>query len=198
MNYLAHIYLSGEDDELKIGNFIADSIKGNKFDHFPEKIKNGIILHRALDTFTDKHPTFRMSTHRLFDVYGHYSAVIVDILYDHFLAKNWECYSKIPLLDYTQIFYKLLQDNMQVLPKRVQNFLPYMIQDNWLYNYATIEGIGKILYQMDHRTKNRSKMQYATKELVKFYILFEEEFTSFFEEIIKYSTEEIKKPLMRD
>jgi acyl carrier protein phosphodiesterase len=193
MNYLAHIYLSQEIKELTIGNFIADSIKGNKFQHFPEKIKDGIILHRALDTFTDKHPTVRKSTHRLFDPYSHYSAVIIDILYDHFLAKNWEDYSKVPLFDYTQNFYNLLKDNYEILPLRVQQFLPYMIRDNWLYNYATIEGIGKILYQMDHRTKNRSKMQFATKELQIYYPLFEAEFTAFFNEIIKYSSAEIQK-----
>ena len=193
MNYLAHIYLSGEIEELKLGNFIADSIKGNKFHHFPEKIKDGIILHRALDTFTDKHPTVRKSTHRLFDAYGHYSAVIVDILYDHFLAKNWEDYSKIPLFDYTQNFYNLLKDNYEILPLRVQQFMPYMIQDNWLYNYSTIEGIGKILFQMDQRTKNKSKMKFATKELKLYYSLFEAEFTVFFNEIIPYSSEEIQK-----
>lgn len=193
MNYLAHIYLSGEIDELKIGNFIADSIKGNKFSHFPKKIKEGIILHRAIDTFTDKHPTVRLSTHRLFDPYGHYSAVIVDILYDHFLAKNWSDYSNIPLFDYTKDFYDLLEANYEVLPLRVQQFLPYMIRDNWLYNYATIEGIGKILYQMDQRTKNRSKMQFATKELKLYYPLFEAEFTSFFDEIIVYVKQEIQK-----
>ena len=193
MNYLAHIYLSGEIDELKIGNFIADSIRGNKFSHFPEKIRAGIILHRHLDTFTDSHPTVRKSTHRLFDPYSHYSSVIVDILYDHFLAKNWKQYSDIPLYDYTQDFYKLLQDNFEILPSRVQNFLPYMIKDNWLYNYATIDGIGKILYQMDHRTKYKSNMKNATKELQLHYPLFEQEFTSFFKEIIKYSTEEIQQ-----
>ncbi len=193
MNYLAHIYLSGEVEELKIGNFIADSVKGNKFQHFPKKIKDGIILHRALDTFTDKHPTVRKSTHRLFPAYGHYSAVIVDILYDHFLAKNWEDYSEIPLFDYTQNFYNLLQDNYEILPLRVQQFLPYMLKDNWLYNYATLEGIGKILFQMDQRTKNRSKMKFATKELKLHYSLFEAEFTVFFNEIIHYSSEEIKK-----
>ncbi|CAM4236096.1 ACP phosphodiesterase [Gillisia hiemivivida] len=193
MNYLAHIYLSQEIKELTIGNFIADSIKGNKFQHFPEKVKDGIILHRALDTFTDKHPTVRKSTHRLFDPYSHYSAVIIDILYDHFLAKNWEDYSKVPLFDYTQNFYNLLKDNYEILPLRVQQFLPYMIQDNWLYNYATIEGIGKILYQMDQRTKNRSKMQFATKELQIYYPLFEAEFKAFFNEIIKYSSAEIQK-----
>ena len=193
MNYLAHIYLSKGIKELTIGNFIADSIKGNKFQHLPEKIRDGIILHRALDTFTDKHPTVRKSTHRLFSSYGHYSAVIIDILYDHFLAKNWERYSEVPLFDYTQNFYKLLKDNYEILPLRVQQFMPYMIQDNWLYNYATKEGIGKILYQMDHRTKNRSKMQFATKELELYYPLFEAEFTAFFDEIIKYSSEEIQK-----
>lgn len=193
MNYLAHIYLSAEIKELKIGNFIADSIKGNKFRHFPDKIQDGIILHRALDTYTDKHPTVRESTHRLFDPYGHYSSVIIDILYDHFLAKNWSDYSNIPLYDYTQDFYNLLKENYEILPIKVQQFLPYMIQDNWLYSYATIEGIGKILYQMDQRTKNRSKMQFATKELQLYYPLFEDEFKRFFKEIITYSTEEIQK-----
>ncbi len=193
MNYLAHIYLSQEIKELTIGNFIADSIKGNKFQHFPKKIKDGIILHRALDTFTDKHPIVRKSTHRLFPAYSHYSGVVVDILYDHFLAKNWNEYSEVPLFEYTQNFYDLLKENYEILPLRVQQFLPYMIQDNWLYNYATIEGIGKILYQMDHRTKNRSKMQFATKELELYYPLFEAEFKAFFNEIIKYSSAQIQK-----
>lgn len=193
MNYLAHIYLSGDIDELKIGNFIADSVKGNKYRQFPEKIKDGIVLHRALDTFTDAHPTVRLSTHRLFDTYGHYSSVIVDILYDHFLAKNWNKYSTIPLFDYTKEFYDLLEANYKILPLRVQQFLPYMIRDNWLYNYATLEGIGKILFQMDQRTKNKSKMQFATKELQLHYSLFEAEFTSFFAEIIEYASQEIQK-----
>lgn len=96
MNYLAHIYLSGEDDQLKIGNFIADSVKGRKFIGFPHQVKNGIILHRAIDTYTDSHPVVKKSVHRLFPVYSHYSAVIVDILYDHFLAANWHEYSKTP------------------------------------------------------------------------------------------------------
>lgn len=193
MNYLAHIYLSEGIKELTIGNFIADSIKGNKFQHFPKKIKDGIILHRALDTFTDRHPIVRKSTHRLFPSYSHYSGVVVDILYDHFLAKNWHEYSEVPLLEYTHNFYDLLQDNYEILPLRVKQFMPYMIRDNWLYNYATIEGIGKILFQMDQRTKNRSKMQYATKELELYYPLFEAEFKAFFNEIIEYSSAQIQK-----
>lgn len=79
MNFLAHIYLSAEIDELKIGNFIADSVKGKAYLKFPEMIQNGIILHRGIDSFTDGHPIVRKSTHRLFPFYSHYSGVIVDI-----------------------------------------------------------------------------------------------------------------------
>lgn len=193
MNYLAHIYLSGEDEHLKIGNFIADSVKGRKFIGFPEKVKNGIILHRAIDTYTDSHPVVKKSVHRLFPVYSHYSAVIVDILYDHFLAANWDEYSEIPLEKYVADFYKLLNDNFEILPKRVKNFLPYMIRDNWLLNYATIEGIGRILFQMDQRTKNRSQMQLATTELKLYYSEFEEEFRSFFTDLEIFCSEQIPK-----
>lgn len=191
MNFLAHIYLSGEDDNLKIGNFIADSIKGKKYLNYPDEIQNGIVLHRAIDTFTDSHPTVRKSTHRLFPEYSHYSAVIVDILYDHFLAANWAEFSDIPLENYVKDFYQLLTDNHSVLPKRVQQFLPYMIEDNWLLSYASIDGIGNILYQMNKRTQNKSRMDLAVKELELYYDLFEAEFRSFFSELELYVAQKI-------
>lgn len=193
MNYLAHIYLSGEDNDLKIGNFIADSVKGKKFISYPDEIQKGIILHRAIDTFTDSHPTVKKSVHRLFEKYSHYSTVIVDILYDHFLAANWDNYSSIPLEDYVADFYQLLHDNFEVLPKRVQHFLPYMEEDNWLLNYATVDGIGKILYQMNIRTKNRSHMDLAVRELKLYYSEFEEEFKLFFKDLENFTNDKIQK-----
>ncbi len=89
MNYLAHIFLSGTNDFLKIGNFMADSIKGTDYEKFPLEIKKGILLHLHIDSFTDSNLIYRKSKHRLHEKYGHYSGVIMDILYDHFLAKNW-------------------------------------------------------------------------------------------------------------
>ena len=191
MNFLAHIYLSGDNEELKIGNFIADSVKGKQYLEYPPGIINGIVLHRAIDTFTDTHPIVSKSVERLFERYGHYSRVIVDILYDHFLAANWKDYSDIPLKIYTEDFYKLLQDNFKILPKPVQNFLPYMVADNWLYNYRKIEGIEKILFQMNRRIKYRAKMHLAVEELREFYEEFEDEFTRFFEELRAYVKVEI-------
>ena len=192
MNFLAHIYLSGDNDDLKIGNFIADSIKGKQYLDYPPEIQKGIVLHRAIDTFTDTHPIVSKSVEHLFARYGHYSRVIVDILYDHFLAANWKEYCDIPLKKYTEDFYKLLQDNFDVLPEKVQNFLPYMIEDNWLYNYRKIDGIEKILFQMNRRIKYRAKMHLAVEELREFYEEFENEFRRFFEELRIYVKVEIK------
>ncbi|MDY8138937.1 ACP phosphodiesterase [Aquimarina sp. 2201CG5-10] len=192
MNFLAHIYLSGDDPELKIGNFIADSVKGKKYLQFPDRIQQGITLHRKIDSYTDSHPIVKKSTSRLHSKYGHYSGVIVDILYDHFLAANWSDYSAFPLKEYVDDFYSLLQEYYEVLPQRIQHFLPYMIQDNWLFSYATVSGIGNILYRMNQRTKNKSKMNFAVIELEQYYSDFEKEFRSFFEELELYTKNEMR------
>lgn len=191
MNYLAHIYLSGKDEGIIIGNFIADGIKGRRYEKFPEAIQKGILLHRFIDSYTDSHPTFRNSTARLHENYGHYSGVIVDILYDHFLAKNWHHYSNEPLADYIDDFYGLLRKNFEALPVRIQKMMPYMLADNWLLSYATIPGIGKILSQMNLRTKGKSKMNLAVTELEQYYFEFEDEFKSFFAELIVASNNKL-------
>ena len=191
MNFLAHIYLSGNNKEVTIGNFIADGIKGKKYKQYPLQIQRGILLHRGIDSFTDQHPTVRKSTARLHKNYGHYSGVIVDILYDHFLAKNWKMYHEQPLDEYVQDFYKLLNSEYEILPSRIQMMMPFMISDNWLLSYATIPGIGKILEQMNRRTKYKSNMNLAIVELKQYYSEFEDEFTSFFIELESFSKEKL-------
>jgi len=193
MNFLAHIYLSGDNDGVTIGNFIADGIRGKKYLDYPKDIKTGILLHRQIDTFTDAHKTVRLSTKKLHKNYGHYSGIIVDILYDHFLAKNWSQYSNVPLAEYVDNFYTLLKDNSEVLPKRITTMMPYMIADNWILNYATIEGITETLEGMNRRTKNKSQMNLAVHELIEYYDEFEAEFTAFFEELITFSADQLKR-----
>ena len=191
MNYLAHIYLSGDNDLVTIGNFIADGIKGHRYKKYPKEIQIGILLHRHIDTFTDAHKTVRLSTKRLHEKYSHYSGVIVDILYDHFLAKNWQNYSNVPLKLYVEHFYASLEDNFEILPARIQKMMPYMIAYNWLLSYASINGIAKVLSGMNRRTQNRSGMNEAVNELEEFYSEFETEFTVFFEELIAFSNKKI-------
>ncbi len=191
MNFLAHIYLSGNNDKIAIGNFISDSVRGNKYKSFPIDIQKGILLHREIDTFTDAHKIFRQSTKRLHKNYSHYAGVIVDIFYDHFLAKNWSKYSNVPLEDYIINFYNVLKEDFDILPARVQKLMPYMIQDNWLLSYESVEGISRVLNGMNKRTKNRSKMNLAVNDLKEHYENFENEFTLFFDELIEFSNNKL-------
>ena len=192
MNFLAHIYLSGENDLMKIGNFMADGIHGKHFDIFPIDIQKGIVLHRAIDTFTDAHPIFRQSTKRLHTNYHHYSGIIVDIFYDHYLAKNWSNYSDEKLEDFAERFYQSLHENYDSLTQKTQKMMPYMIDHNWLVSYQTIEGIEIILGKMDTRMKRDSNMRFSVEELRTYYYEFETEFKSFFEELIAYSNQKIQ------
>lgn len=193
MNFLAHIYLSFDDPEITLGNFFADHVRGNKYTHFPERIQKGILLHRAIDTYTDAHPIARQSSKRLHKNYSHYSRVIVDIYYDHFLAKNWDDYSDTPLYEFVDDFYELLKTNYELLPLGTQRMMPYMIADNWLFNYSNLSGIARVLNGMNRRTKNRSKMNFAINDLEMHYDLFEAEFTEFFKDLITFSYRKFKK-----
>jgi acyl carrier protein phosphodiesterase len=186
MNYLAHIYLSYEDKDLRIGNFIADSVKGSDFSDFPEKVTKGIILHRLIDTFTDTHEIVKQSKDLIRVEYGHWSGVIVDIYYDHFLAANWADFHNTPLKLFVQEFYDDLKQHHDILPGRVQRFLPYMINQNWLYNYASVEGISGIFEQMNHRTKGKSNMDFAPFDLIKYYDQLEQHFRLFFTDLKIY------------
>ncbi|MGB5273210.1 MAG: ACP phosphodiesterase [Flavobacteriaceae bacterium] len=187
MNFLAHIYLSFNDDEVTLGNFIADSIRGNKFEHLPERVQKGILLHREIDTFTDAHAIPKKSSKKLHRNYGHYSRVIVDIYYDHFLAKNWIQYSEVPLEDFVNRFYDLLEGSYPMLPDGIKRMMPYMISDNWIYNYSKLDGIAKVLNGMNRRTANKSRMNFAILDLQEHYDIFEEEFFDFFEELMVFS-----------
>jgi acyl carrier protein phosphodiesterase len=193
VNFLAHIYLSGENDNLKIGNFISDFIKGNKYEHFSKEIQNGIYLHQQIDTFTDAHKVVRKSKRRLHERYGHYDGVIIDVFYDYFLAKNWKDYSPIPLDKYEQNFLDLMQQNFDLLPKPVQHILPYMQTQRWLTAYATFEGIEKALIGINKRTKYKSQMHLAIEDLEIHNNEFEADFTTFFKDLCIFSEEIITK-----
>ena len=172
---------------------MADSIKGNRYMDFPEDVKKGILLHRAIDSFTDAHPIYRKSKHRLHEKYGHYSGVIMDIVYDHFLAKNWTNYSEESLDHYAHHFYDSLKKYDSILTEKTRGLMPYMIAQNWLVSYASIEGLQNILFQMDNRTKNRVNMHESIVEIKQFYTEFEEEFTLFFDELRTHCKEKLKE-----
>jgi len=189
MNFLGHLYLSGNFEEIKIGNFIADSIKGNKYKDFPEGIGQGILLHRKIDSFTDSHPLFLQSKRRLNSHYNHFGGIVIDVFYDHFLSKNWYDFSNIRLKEFARDSYSLLLKNYSILPENVKFFLPYMIKHNWLLMYSELEGIERVLIGLSKRTSLPEETNFAMKILHKNYDMYKEEFYSFFKDIVNYVSE---------
>lgn len=192
MNFLAHLYLSGNNEQLMIGNFIADHIKGNHYKNYNSTIQRGIFLHREIDTFTDAHSIVRKSKRRLHERYRHYDGVIIDIFYDYFLAKNWSTYSAIPLSIYTKSIYNLFDDIAYTLPRKSQDFITYMIQYDILYNYQFTEGIERVLKGMNHRTKGKSQMDLAIQDLMLLESEFEKDFELFFEDLKNFTKQKLK------
>lgn len=190
MNFLAHAYLSGDNQKLMLGNFIADFVKGRAaLELFDEEIKQGIFLHRAIDAFTDSHPVVSESKNRLRPKYRHYAAVIVDVFYDHFLARSWRDWHDEPLDQFVSRTYATISQHTAILPESVKAFFPYMVRGNWLLNYARVEGIGRTLSGMAARTPYESKMDEAVKDLVESYPAFESEFRLFFPELVDHARE---------
>lgn len=183
MNFLGHLFLSGKDEDLIVGNFIADAVKGNSLNHYPEGIVKGIRLHREIDHFTDHHPVFLASRNRLSPKYRMYSGVIVDIYYDHFLAKNWQDYSNEKLHEVASKAYFLLIRKFSILPPRSKRILPFMITQNWLVGYRDLKSLQRVFNGMARRTNFQSGMENAIKDLEENYLLYEGEFRQFFPEI---------------
>ncbi len=188
MNFLAHAHLSGGYPDLLVGNLIADAVKGNQTALFPKQVAKGILLHRQIDTFTDAHDTVRKSVSTIRKDAGRYSGVVVDIYYDHFLARKWGEFSNIPLYQFTVSAYRVLGNHYDLLPARVKRMLPYMIAQNWLNSYANLKDLRRIFYGMDRRTKFISGMSRAVDILEKYYDSLEMDFENFYPEIIAFAS----------
>ena len=193
MNFLAHLYLSESNTNIMIGNFIADHIRGNRFTHLDLEIQQGIKLHREIDTFTDAHPITRKSKRRLHKRYGLYAGIIIDIFYDHYLAKNWDEYSAIPLDIFVDSVHNLLENKREILPEKTLHMLPFMIEHNWLFNYQYKKGIKSVLNGMNRRTKNLGQMDLAIDDLYELDEKFEKDFKLFFEDLQTFSHQKLKE-----
>ena len=165
---------------------MGDFVKGNQLLEYPQGIREGIILHREIDHFTDNHPVVIESKKRLRPKYRHYSPVIIDMYYDHFLATNWKQYSNEELDNFTNRFYDLARKNTHLLPEKVRNLLTHMSRTDWLYNYQFLEGLDQALKGMARRTRFQSGMEEAVEDLQLNYDLYLNEFEIFFPEIIKH------------
>jgi acyl carrier protein phosphodiesterase len=183
MNFLAHIFLSGDDDQLKLGNFIADSLRKKEWSAYPPRVVEGIKLHHSIDNFTDHHPVVARSKSRLRETQAKYAPVVVDIVYDHFLSANFTQIAGMAVEQYAADTYALFQRHFDMLPRGIQHMLPYMMQHNWLVAYGQKAGLQRVFNGMSRRASFANSMQEAVDDLYAQYAAFEADFNQFFPEL---------------
>lgn len=188
MNYLAHIHLADNNDENILGNFLGDFVNKSLEEGFNESIKQGIIMHKKLDTFTDSHLEFIKSRERISKVNRRLAGVLIDIFYDHFLAKNWNEYSEIPLEEYADNFYRILKDFSYCLPDKLTRRMSYIIEENWLLSYRNISGIEITVDRIAKRfAGTRHPLINPIDELINNYESLENDFRCFYPSAIEYA-----------
>ena len=192
LNFLAHTYLSGCNEEIIVGNFMGDYVKGRSYLQFPELVKKGILIHRDIDSFTDMHPITRRNKQRVAARYHKYAGIITDIFYDHFLAALWDDFSDLPLQDYVSRTYDLLKRNYQVLPSAIKRWFPTFLENNWMMAYQEVDGIELVLERMAANTSLPNHAGYAVEVLREKYSTFQEDFLEFFPLIIDFLEDKYK------
>jgi acyl carrier protein phosphodiesterase len=192
VNYLAHLYLAESDPESLLASLMGDFVRGRLDENLAPAIRRGIQLHRKIDTFTDTHPVVKLSKERIQPYFRRYAAILVDVFYDHFLAKDWALYSPVTLRDFTLLVYQVLQTHYASLPSTMQRSVRYMIANDLLMSYREVVGIGRSLCGIERRLSRESGLGKALVELDRNYELLANDFAIFFPELKNYS-ERMKK-----
>ena len=186
MNYLAHVYLSCHDDDLLIGNFIADFLTTKEVQLQPPAIKRGIDLHKSIDSFTDQHPEVKACIVILRPTQGKYSPVIADILFDYFLTRNWHTYSDIELELFSSTVYKILEENCDTFPSKLRTMLPHMIEDDFLLSCKNETRLIKTFERLKKRVKFDNHFDTIISDLKKHHDELNLHFLAFFPDLIKH------------
>ncbi len=184
MNYLFHLYLCDHSPEGFLGSLMGDFVKGRLDQTYPAGIRQGIVLHRRIDSFAHTNATVRRSLLRLDPSYRHYRGILVDVFYDHFLARNWNHHANIPLATFARNVYLALETYHQILPPGLQRIAPHMIAHNWLESYREIDTIGTVLCRISSRLSRPNPLARGTAELHQHYKELETDFTRFLDEAV--------------
>ncbi|MBK8919992.1 MAG: DUF479 domain-containing protein [Saprospirales bacterium] len=151
MNHTAHCLLSYPDEALLLGNFIGDYVKGSAWKRYPLGVQRGILLHRAIDSFTDHHPATRASIARVREFAGRYAPPVVDILYDHLLCLQWDACCQVEFDVFANWVYASLDARSGEMPAELQARWPHMREGRFLQGYQTREGLEWVLGQFSRR-----------------------------------------------
>ena len=183
MNYLGHLVLSGNNDELLFGNFIADSIKGNSYLDWPENIQKGILLHRFIDDFTDNNSHYLSGKRRFYKEFPKVGGVINDIIYDYLLWQYELNTQSLNLKNEITRYYQVLDGFQSEMPSNIRLMYGYMKRDDWLFNYQYEKGIKRALHGIGRRINYSNDLEICFEIVRKNMNIYIEEFNAFFNEI---------------
>lgn len=186
MNYLAHFYLADDSADALVGSLLGDFVKGDDHNGYPPGIQRAILIHRRIDSFTDAHPIVSRSKRRLSDIHRHTKGILVDLFYDHFLAREWGDYATVPLAEFTRHVYRALTDAQAILPHRARRMRPYMITDDWLGSYTEVENIGRALQGLSRRLTRPNSLGQGVDDLQRHYAALQSDFRAFFPDLRAY------------
>lgn len=192
MNYLAHAYLSFNQPDILAGNIISDFVKGKKKYNYPKGIQRGIALHRAIDEFTDSHAATKAARTFFQSHYGLYSAVFMDVIYDHFLANDPDQFTDSSLTEFSYSTYHLLDQYENIFPHRFRLIYPYMKQYNWLYNYKNTTGIQRSFEGIAHRALYMSESNTAFQLFIENYEALRKYYASFFPSLKNFAFDTLR------
>lgn len=183
MNYLAHFYLAEQSSEGLLGSLLGDFVKGRLDNRFPEAVRRGIALHRAIDSFTDAHPLHLESRNRIGTERRRYAGIIIDVCYDHFLCRRWSHYSNESLAHFAKRVYDVLREHQDELPDRLRRMVPHMIADDWLGSYHELENVGRAIDGIARRIERRNPLAGALAEIEANYAALNGDFQRFFPQL---------------
>lgn len=191
MNWLAHVFLSEPSLDFRLGNLLADVVRGPQLDNMSPEFLRGVRRHRAIDSFTDAHDVVKRSRARIDTSRRRFSAVLVDVFYDHLLASRWNRYSSVPLERFTTDFYAEVKAARIPLPESAQTMLDRIVRHRLLESYAEVEGVHRSLHRLSMRLAARWNKPFALEAAVEDLIArrdaFVEDFDEFFPQLIRHA-----------
>lgn len=166
MNFLAHALLAGDDPALIVGGVVGDWIKGALPAGLPDDLARGVALHRAIDSHADANPAFQLSRSRVSVPRRRYAGVLVDMFYDHLLARDWGAIHHQPLQEFCAEVYRLVELRLPELPESAHGGLRMMAREDWLSSYAEVPGLADVLARMSRRARQPNPLLGGEQELL--------------------------------
>ena len=182
MNYLAHLHLGGQRPDQLLGSLYGDFVKGRLQGQFAPEVEAGIQLHRRIDVFTDRHPLVDIALGRFSDTRRRYAGIVLDVFFDHCLARDWRLYADQPLAQFTADVYRVLSREPQ-LPERLAKIAPHMVANDWLGSYQEFEVLDQVLRGISRRLSRPEELARAMQELRRLYEPLSEDFRLFYPQL---------------